>query len=103
MTAAPPRARSRAPRPLAHALGELTDSLAPRTVLGRVQTVWERATGPAIASVARPAAEREGVLSVICESSVWAQELDLLSPELIAAVNSALGEDAIVKLRCRTG
>jgi predicted nucleic acid-binding Zn ribbon protein len=97
------RDRASAPRPLARALDELAGALAPRTLLGRVQTVWERATGPAIAAVARPAAEREGVLTVICESSVWAAELDMLSAELIAALNSALGEDAISKLRCRAG
>jgi predicted nucleic acid-binding Zn ribbon protein len=96
-------ARPRGPRPLAQALGELTDSLAPRTLLGRVQTVWERATGPTIAAAARPTAEREGVLTVICESSVWAQELEMLSAELLASLNTALGEDAISRLRCRAG
>ncbi len=90
-------------RPLAHALGDLADSLQPRTALGRIQTAWEPAVGPTIAAIARPVAEREGVLSVACESSVWAQELDLLSSELIAAINSQLGDEAIVKLRCRTG
>ncbi len=95
-------ARRRAPRPLAHALEGLTADLAPASPLGRVQTVWERATGPRIAAAASPVSEREGVLTVICESSVWANELEMLSSELVDALNAELGSAAIVKLRCRS-
>ena len=94
---------SGAPRPLATALESLTASLAPITTLARVQEVWERATGPAIASVAQPASERDGVLTVSCEASVWAQELDLMAPELLRALNAALGAELLHSLRCRTG
>jgi predicted nucleic acid-binding Zn ribbon protein len=93
----------RAPRPLATALGEFAARLAPATTLARVQEAWERAAGPAVAAAARPAAERNGVLTVSCEAAVWAQELDLMAERLIAALNAALGEDAIRELRCRTG
>jgi len=94
--------RARAPRPLARALEELAAELAPMSVLGRVQTVWERATGPAIAAAATPVAEREGVLTVRCESSVWSHELEMLSSELVESLNSELGCEAVVKLRCRS-
>ena len=92
-----------APRGLAPALGELTASLAPATTLARVQGVWERAVGPAVAAAARPAAERDGVLTVTCEAAVWAQELDLMAHELIPLLNASLGAEAIRELRCRTG
>jgi predicted nucleic acid-binding Zn ribbon protein len=92
-----------APRPLAAALESLTASLAPVTTLARVQEVWERATGPAIASAARPVGEREGVLTVSCEASVWAQELELMAPELLRTLNAALGAELVQALRCRTG
>jgi predicted nucleic acid-binding Zn ribbon protein len=92
----------RAPRALAHALEGLTAELAPVSLLGRVQTVWGRATGPRIAAAATPVAEREGVLTVVCESSVWAHELEMLSCELIDALNAELGSEALVKLRCRS-
>jgi predicted nucleic acid-binding Zn ribbon protein len=59
--------------------------------------------GPAIASAARPTAERNGILTVTCAASVWAQELDLMSGELVVNLNAALGEEAIRDLRCRTG
>jgi predicted nucleic acid-binding Zn ribbon protein len=97
------RASTRSPRPLALALEDLAAELSPASVLGRVQTVWARATGPAIAAVAAPVAEREGVLTVRCESSVWAHELEMLARELIDSLNRELGSETIVKLRCRTG
>jgi predicted nucleic acid-binding Zn ribbon protein len=92
-----------APRPLAPALQALRTRLAPATTLARVQEVWERAAGPAIAAAARPTGERDGVLTVTCESAVWAQELDLIAYELIARLNAALGTEAVRELRCRTG
>ena len=97
------RARTRAPRGLARALEYLASELAPVSVLGRVQTVWARAMGPTIAAIASPVAEREGVLTVRCESSVWAHELEMLACELIGSLNSELGSETIVKLRCRVG
>jgi predicted nucleic acid-binding Zn ribbon protein len=92
-----------APRSISTALAELTSSLAPATTLARVQEVWETAAGPAISAACRPVSERSGVLSVTCEAAVWAQELELMSVDLIDRVNRELGSDSIKKLRCRTG
>jgi predicted nucleic acid-binding Zn ribbon protein len=92
-----------APRPLSTALQSLTATLAPATTLARVQELWERTTGPAIAAAARPTAERDGVLTVTCTAAVWAQELDLMAAQLIPNLNAALGDEAIRELRCRTG
>ena len=93
----------RAPRSLAGALAELTSGLAPATTLARVQEVWEAAAGSAIAAAARPTAERSGVLTITCEAAVWAQELDLMAPELIPRLNAALGSEEIRELRVRSG
>jgi predicted nucleic acid-binding Zn ribbon protein len=92
-----------APRPLSTAIQSLTATLAPATTLARVQEIWPRAAGPAIAAAARPTAERGGVLTVTCEAAVWAQELDLMADELVQTLNAALGEEALRELRCRTG
>jgi predicted nucleic acid-binding Zn ribbon protein len=92
-----------APRPLAAALEDLTATLSPPSALGRVQEAWERSAGPSISSAATPAAERDGVLTVACESSVWAQELDLMAPELLARLNAELGAGLLHRLRCRVG
>jgi predicted nucleic acid-binding Zn ribbon protein len=95
--------RKAAPRSLAFALGELGSELAPATTLARVQEVWAEATGPAIGAAARPTAERDGVLTVLCEAAVWAHELTMIEADLVSQINAALGADAIRELRCRTG
>jgi predicted nucleic acid-binding Zn ribbon protein len=95
--------RKTAPRPLSVALEGLTSALEPATTLARVQKIWERTAGQAIATAARPTGERDGVLTVTCAAAVWAQELDLMSSELVPRLNAALGEEAIRELRCRTG
>lgn len=92
-----------APRMLADALAELTATLAPASTLGRVQELWPALVGPTIAAAARPTAEHDGLLTVVCEAAVWAQELDLMAADIIERVNGALGAPAIRELRCRTG
>jgi predicted nucleic acid-binding Zn ribbon protein len=92
--------RRRAPRPLSAALSGLTGQLAPRTTLGDVQRVWPAVVGPAVAKEASPTTERGGTLTIACRSSVWAQELDLMAPELVARLNEQLGEERITALRC---
>lgn len=91
----------RAPRPLALALGGLTEALAPVTALARVQQIWEQTVGTTIAAAAGPTAERDGVLTIACSDAVWAAELDLMGPELVARLNQTLGDEPVHKLRCR--
>ncbi len=90
------------PRPVGGAVGALARRLAPATVLADVQRVWPTAVGEVIAAEAEPTGERDGVLVVTCSAAVWAQELDLMAPELVRRVNAALGRDAVRGLRCRT-
>jgi predicted nucleic acid-binding Zn ribbon protein len=91
----------RAPRRLSAALAAFTRQLAPVSTLADVQTVWLTAVGGTIARHAAPVAERGGVLTVTCDEAVWASELDLMGPELVAGLNQALGRDALSALRCR--
>jgi predicted nucleic acid-binding Zn ribbon protein len=88
------------PRTLSHAVAALAERLAPQTTLAEVQRVWPDAVGEVIAAQAEPTAEREGVLTVTCSSAVWAQELDLMGPDLVARINAALGVDTVRSLRC---
>ena len=92
-----------APRPLSFALDGLTDALAPATTLARIQQAWEQAVGAVIAEAGQPTAEHDGGLTVTCSDAGWAAELDLMSSELIARLNRALGGEPLRKLRCRTG
>jgi predicted nucleic acid-binding Zn ribbon protein len=93
----------RSPRPLANALGPLQVELAPDTLLAEVQRAWRVAVGETIAAQADPIAERGGVLTVACASSVWAQELDLMGPELIERLNTSLKDGSLIRLKCVTG
>jgi predicted nucleic acid-binding Zn ribbon protein len=90
----------RAPRSMQFALDALTDDLAPATALAGVQRVWAPTVGAGIAEQAQPTAERGGVVTISCAASVWAQELDLMAPQIIERLNAALGERAVNRLRC---
>jgi predicted nucleic acid-binding Zn ribbon protein len=95
------RAPRKVLRPLGPGMRSFAAGLAPLTLLAEVQAVWEHAVGAAVAARATPTAERAGTLTVTCESAVWAQELDLMGPELVAGLNAALGADRVQGLRCQ--
>jgi predicted nucleic acid-binding Zn ribbon protein len=95
--------RRRAPRGLAVALAQVTAGLEPATTLARVQGCWADVAGELVATVAQPVSERDGVVTVACESAVWAQELELLAPDLLEKVNTALGDRPLKQLRFRAG
>ncbi len=84
--------RRRAPRPLSLALDGVVERSGPATLLARAQAAWREAAGPGLAPFAEPVSERDGVLTVACESGVWAHELELLGPDLLARVNATVGE-----------
>jgi predicted nucleic acid-binding Zn ribbon protein len=94
--------RRLAPRPLAAALPGAIRGAEPGTLLARVQTIWPGVAGAALAAGARPIAEREAIVTVGCESAVWANELELLGSELTAQLNASLepsGAGRIERLR----
>jgi predicted nucleic acid-binding Zn ribbon protein len=82
--------RRRRPRGLGPALEHLTRGASPPTLLARAQARWAEAAGAALAQEAEPVSERGGTLTVACRSSVWAQELTLLAPDLLGRLNAAL-------------
>jgi predicted nucleic acid-binding Zn ribbon protein len=90
----------RSPRSMEAALTALADDLAPATLLGEIQRAWPGTVGASIAAQAQPTAERNGVVTVSCAASVWAQELDLMAPQIILRLNEALSSGAVTRLRC---
>jgi predicted nucleic acid-binding Zn ribbon protein len=82
------------------AIEALADRLAPQTLLAQVQRVWPEVVGETIGAEATPTGDRGGTLQITCRSAVWAQELDLMGPEVVGRLNAALGWDAVVALRC---
>jgi predicted nucleic acid-binding Zn ribbon protein len=92
-----------APRPLSTALDDVARDVAPDTLLARVQAAWGGVAGERLARAARPVSEREGVVTLACESGVWAQELELLAPDLLDRLEAALGAPLVTKFRCVVG
>jgi predicted nucleic acid-binding Zn ribbon protein len=90
----------RSPRTLSMALSPLRDALAPPTVLAGVQAAWRDVVGELIAREAAPVSERAGTLTVNCSASVWAQELELMSEDIITRLNAQLPEGRLKDLRC---
>ncbi len=70
------------PRPLAAAVEAIVAAAAPATLLADVQAAWPEAAGRIVSEEAEPVAERDGIVTFECSSSVWANELELLSPDL---------------------
>ena len=95
--------RRRSPVPLAGAIEALTKRLEPVTPIAQIQREWEGVVGPAIAAECSPVSERAGVVTVVCRSAVWAQELTFMAPDLVARINAALPVPRVTELKCRAG
>jgi predicted nucleic acid-binding Zn ribbon protein len=92
--------RRSAPRPIGFALESLRERLEPATPLAAVQRVWPQVAGEVVAREAQPVSERAGTVTIACRSAVWAQELDLMSPELVVRLTGALERPLVTSLRC---
>jgi predicted nucleic acid-binding Zn ribbon protein len=95
-----------APRSLRAVLPAAIGSAGPQTLLARVQTLWPEVAGAALAAATTPVSEREGVVTVACESSLWAHELDLLQRDLVERLGEALesaGGGTVAGLRFKVG
>ena len=91
--------RRLAPRPLSRALEAAVGEVRPAGLLASVQSAWTEVAGAALAAATTPTSERDGTVTVACESGVWAQELQLLGEDLEARLNERLeatGEQARV-------
>lgn len=96
------RKKRKHPRKLGATLSKLIDANGPQTPLGGAQVVWPGLVGESIASVTEVVGESDGVLTVRCESSVWAQELEMMSPRLLTLLVEKLGPSAPESLRFLT-
>jgi predicted nucleic acid-binding Zn ribbon protein len=94
----------RAPRAIGLAVGELVGRSAPKTTLAAVQLAWPSVAGDAMAREAQPVSERDGVVTVICRSATWAEQLDLLQARLLKSLREATGAgEELRELRFRVG
>ena len=95
--------RRPAPRPIEAALDRALPAVRPPGLLAEVQSFWPEMAGSELARSASPVSERQGTVTVTCESAVWAQELELLAGDLCARLNSRLTQGEVVRLRFVVG
>lgn len=69
----------------------------------RVGLCWKEAVGTQIASHCRPVGLRNDVLEAEVDSSVWSQQLQMRSPEILDALRRHLGDEAPKAVRFRVG
>ncbi|MBO0767928.1 MAG: DUF721 domain-containing protein [Solirubrobacterales bacterium] len=91
----------RSPRGLEAALAPLRKDVAPQTLLAEAQTAWPGVVGELIAGEAHPFATHGGTVEIACSAAVWAQELELLSEDILARLNQSLTRGRLTRLRCR--
>jgi len=90
--------RRAGPRPFETALTDAAMRAAPAGLLARVQARWPDVAGPALAEEAFPVSAHAGTLTLNCRSAVWAQELELLAPDLLERLNAALASEGVAPL-----
>jgi len=88
------------PRPLAALLPGVTRTAFRRRAPGTAQVMadWGSIVGPALAAVTLPRRLARGSLTIACSGPI-AMELQHLSGELIARINTALGAGVVTALR----
>ena len=95
------RGRTNQLKPIGAALDRALDPVAPMTPLAELQRVWPSVVGPGIAAVTKVSEEREGTVTIACESTVWANELEMMGPQFLEKLRPLMGELTPEKLRFR--
>lgn len=99
------RHASRQPQAVADVLGNVLaqaqlDLAAPSAAVG---DNWASIVGNEVAEHCKPVGIKAGVLHADVDSSVWCQQLQLRSPEILHALKRFLGASAPTGLRFRVG
>jgi predicted nucleic acid-binding Zn ribbon protein len=92
------------PEKIGDALAAYLDKagLADRVEQATIIPEWEHLVGPQIATVTRPLMiSRDGTLFVAVLTNAWMQELSLMEPQLLSAVNAQAGRRKVSKIRWR--
>jgi hypothetical protein len=71
--------------------------------LVKIFDVWLDAVGTYVAERTRPESIRDGVLTVLVESSVWIDRLNYLKTEFIESINTTLGEPMVSGIVFKVG
>jgi len=65
--------------------------------------VWDEVVGPQIAARTRPEKIRDGVLEVCVDQPTWMQQLQLLKPQILAKLNTHLGDAPLREIYLKRG
>ena len=77
-----------------------TSGIAARVEQASIIPEWSTLVGPAIARVTEPQSiAANGTLFVSVSTNAWMMELSLMEPELLRALNSKEGREAVTKIR----
>ena len=95
------RGRSPDPRSLGQAISDFRTDISPASRVASVQAVWNEVVGERISAVTEVIEEREGTVLIECKSSVWAQELELMAPRILARLKDRIDGPVPEKLRFR--
>jgi len=75
-----------------------------RMAQARVLAEWPQLVGERVAAVAVAESVRDdGILMVSVKTAAWAQELTLMTPQIIARVNAGRGAGRIAGIHWRVG
>ena len=97
------------PKSRPEAVGSLIDRVladlgaGPTARAVRIADRWEDAVGRDVALHSRPVAIRGDVLEVEVDTSVWCQQLQLSTPQILASLRETVGKDAPKEVWLRVG
>jgi predicted nucleic acid-binding Zn ribbon protein len=95
------RHRRSVPSSVGQVIGALASEVQPASLLGDVQRVWPAIAGEALARVATPTAAARGTVTLACQDSLWAHELQLRERDFLEQFATRLGAGVVTKLRCQ--
>jgi len=70
-----------------------------RVAEGAVFGKWSEVVGDQIAEHAAPSVLRDGVLTVVAESTAWATQLRMVQSQLLAKIAAAVGDGVVTTLK----
>ncbi|WP_081744950.1 DUF721 domain-containing protein [Arthrobacter sp. H14] len=66
--------------------------------VGSVMAQWNQLVGPDISAHCQPESFADTTIAVRCDSTAWATQLRLLSPNLLAKFDAELGQGVVTKI-----
>jgi predicted nucleic acid-binding Zn ribbon protein len=71
----------------------------PRVAEGSIFGQWPTVVGEQIAEHANPSSLREGILTVVAESTAWATQLRMVQAQILAKIAATVGDGVVTSLR----